>query len=890
VPHRLFKLLLLLYPAAFREEFEAGLVEVFDYRRQQAARTRGLFWRTRFWGFITRDTVVSAWAEHRHERTLGRVERTGGGGGMEGWVQDFKYSVRRLVRSPGFTLSALAILGFGIGVNTASFSVVNAMLLQAPPFEEPEQLVELLQDSDGGAPSSTSYPAFLDISEHTEIFSSVSARAGGSATLEMEGELAQVQVDYVSSNLLLTLGLSPSRGRWFERQEDFLGGEPVAVLTHRMWRNRFASDPEVLGSTLRLNGATVTVVGVGPDSYNGGYGAATGDLWLSISTMSAVGGPARSLTRRTDHPLRVVARLAPGVTRSAAVSAMDRLAERLAAEYPDANRNRRLHVLPMTSLGAENRAEALPVAGLMMLIVGLVLLVASINLANLLLVRGVARSREMGVRLALGGSRYRLIRVLFGEVLILAVAGGALGLGMTRVLLDSLGRARLALAGPLTLDVRMDGTVLMFTVLVSLGASLVAGLLPALRATSSGVTTLLRDRSGGQSKRRFGLVGVLVSAQVAVSLVLLVSAGLFIDRLRLAGAADPGFDPERLAIVRIGLAPLALAQGETLPLFARLEEEIEGLPGVRAATLAFGVPLERRGTTTLLVGDMVDGRRRPVEVPWNIVQQDYFETLGVPLLHGRVFDQRDGPEDPERAVISEAMAQAFWGRTDVVGESYTSENAPDTPVEIIGVVANTAVQALNETPRPVVHWSTTQGLASNMVFLVRTEGEAGSVVNPMRELIRGVDPRIAILSATTMELFLGETLSRQRLTSLLLLLVGSFALGLATLGIYAVVSFGVSRRLKEVGIRIALGAAGTSVLGLFLRDATRVIGAGALVGLGSSWLVARLIGSMFMGATDVPVTVLVTCVATISVAAFLATILPARRATRLDPTRTLRQE
>jgi putative ABC transport system permease protein len=372
--------------------------------------------------------------------------------------------------------------------------------------------------------------------------------------------------------------------------------------------------------------------------------------------------------------------------------------------------------------------------------------------------------------------------------------------------------------------------------------------------------------------------------------VLLVAAGLFVERVLEAQATDPGFAPEQLAIVKIGLSPLDLAPDELRATLGRIEEDIESLPGVKSATRAFSVPMGQRGTTTLLVGDPVDGRRRPVEVPWNIVQVDYFVTLGVPLLHGRVFDARDTPDDPQRAVVNEAMARAFWGRTDVVGESYSSENAPDSPVEIIGVVGNTAVQSLNEAPRPIVHWSATQFAVARVNFLVRSEGEAGALLNPIRGVVRDADPRIAVLMVTTMEEFLAESLTRQRLSSVLLLIVGVFALGLATVGIYAVVSFGVARRVSEVGIRMALGAARTSVVGLFLREASWVIGAGVIVGVGLSWAVARLIGSIMLGVPGVPPLVMVACVATLSTAATVATLVPAGRAARLDPMRTLRQE
>jgi hypothetical protein len=343
-------------------------------------------------------------------------------------------------------------------------------------------------------------------------------------------------------------------------------------------------------------------VGVGPEQFNGGPTA--GDLWLSFAAMSTTGGPSRSLTRRQDHPFRVVARLAPGVDRQTVAAAMDRLATRLAEAYPDINRNRGLHVLPMTAIGAETRGSVMPVAALVMTIVSLVLLVASFNLANLLLVRGMSRSREIGIRRTLGGTRGRLIRVLFGEVLLLSLVGGAIGLALTAGLLEFLSRTPIDLGRPITLDISIDPVVVLFTLAVSLGTSLFAGLIPAFRATAPHVTRSLRDQSSPVLRRRFGLAGLLVSAQVAVSLVLLVISGLFIEGFLRAGDADPGFDPDNLAMVRLDLTSLKLSPDEIAATYTTIEERLRAVQGVRDVTFSFWTPVGQRGTTTLLVGDL----------------------------------------------------------------------------------------------------------------------------------------------------------------------------------------------------------------------------------------------------------------------------------------------
>ncbi|MGI9627026.1 MAG: ABC transporter permease, partial [Longimicrobiales bacterium] len=684
---RVYKLLIRAYPRAFRGEYEDQLLEMFRYRRAQGEAAGGFLWRIRFWRAIGQDLIKSAVLDRRP-----RTEDRKRGGGEMGIVwQDFRQAGRRLLKTPGFTAAAILILCAGIGVNVAAFGVVNALLFQPPPFEEPHRLAELLQDSDGGGPNSTSYPAFQDIRDHEALFSSVAARAGSDGTLMLDDALVPIAIEYATATYLEVLGLAPGRGRWFEQEEDFLEGPPVAVVSHRMWSSRLAMDPEILGRQLRIDGTNVTVVGVGPEQYSGGVGPAVGDLWLSISAMDDVGGPAQSLERREDHPFRVIARLMPGVQFPDVVAGMDRLSSRLAQEFPEINRNRRIHVLPVTAVGAEQQGRFVPGALLLMGVVGLVLLVATINLTNLLLVRSAARRKEIAVRLALGGSRSRLIRVLLSESIVLTAVGGALGFLLADLGLKYLRGVQLNFGVPLTLDVRMDMRVFAFALLVSGVTVLLAGLLPALRSTRTSTVARLNDKIGGSLRRKHGVTGVLVATQMAASLLLLFTAGLFTQSLLKARVADPGFNTEGLALVRTDLRQLELSEDGLRTAYADLEERIEALPGVVEVTTAFQAPVAQQRTTTLLVNDDVDGGLRPVEVPWDLVGNDYFATLGVPLLHGRVFGERDGPSEPTMIVVNEAMARAFWGRTDVVGEMIARESEPESPREVIGVVGNVKV-------------------------------------------------------------------------------------------------------------------------------------------------------------------------------------------------------
>ena len=895
---RIYLLLLRVYPRAFRELFGPRLLELFCYRREQSRVQGGAFWRTRFWWFITSDLMRSAWAERLgrdslETRSVGEESR--GGSRMEGWIRDLAYSVRRLVRSPVFSLSVVTILSVGIGLNTAAFSIVNAVLFQPPPFKDHDRLVEILQETDGGSANSTSYPAFLDIIEYDGLFAEVGARSFAGGYLDTEnGELVSVSIEYATSGYLPALGLTPVLGRWFEPVEDRLEGPPVAVITHRFWQNAFGSDPSVLGRTIRLNDAGVTVVGIGPPEFNGGLGVATGSFWLSISAMDDTNGRFQSLERRQDHPLRVVARMAPGVTVGAAQSAMDQLAARLVREYPDANRirgrDRGIHVLPIHRAGAENRGSFVPIVILLMGVVGLVLLVASVNLANLMLVRGLGRGREIGVRRALGGSRSSLIRVIFGETAVLAGVGAALGLLLTYGLTTWLGKLELAVVGPTSLDIRLDWKVFAFASIMAVGASLVAGLVPALRITSAPLASIMRDAQRSRSGRRSGLAGLLISTQVASSLILLVAAGLFIDGSIRAASADPGFNPENLAIIQIDLNSLDLPADGVRAAYDAVEERIEGLPGVRGASFTRNLPATPGGTTTLLVGDLADGGRRPVEVAWNLVGGDFFALMEIPLLSGRLFDRSDGAGAPPRVVVSRAMAEVFWGRSDVVGEVYYAENAPEVAIEVIGVVGATKVTSLDEAPTPLVYFNGQQSAVGRTNLLIRTAGPPRALLSLVRQGVREVDPRIQILTATTMDSYLSGTLGRQRLVARVLLVIGAFALGLASLGIYAVVAFKVSERVNEVGIRMALGAGRSSVVRLFIKETAAVVGLGGLVGVGLAIPLARLIGGAFFGTPGLLGPVVLASLITLALAALLATGIPACKAAYLDPAETLRQD
>jgi len=888
---RFYRALTYLYPRAFREDYETDLVEVFRFALDTRLERTGRLG-VGFWGFLIRDVVTSAWREWRRPlRSNGtrEVRREWGGDMMRGWIDDIVYAGRRLVRSPGFTATALTILILGIGVNSTAYGVVNALLLQPPPFEQPERLVNILQDGDGGEPNSTSYPAYQDMTRTPDVFSGVSAYYADQAFMQQGDGLVSLLVEYATASYMDVIGLQASRGRWFDEAADDPNGPPHAVLTYAMWRDRMAEDPDVIGQTIRLGGSAVTVNGVGPPEFNGGQGPGAVDLWLSISAMGPTGGRAGSLTRREDHPFTIRARLADGVPIEDAQQSMTRLAEDLARTYPTLNEGRGITVLSVL----ENRispsadAEMIPAAIFAMVVVLLVLVIGTLNLANLLLVRSTTRAREIAVRLALGAGRARVIRVVLAEAFVLSAIGGAGGLALTYLAVAVMRNARFDFSLPILVDLKLDASVVLFTVAVSVLTGLVFGLVPALRATRRDVNASLRvePNAGLGARRKMGLTGALVAGQVAVSLLLLAISGLFIENLMKARGADPGFGWESTAFVQLNATPLDLDGEATLLLLDQLDERLTALPGVGRVTRSLMLPGTQFGSTTMLLGAGTGGVDRPTEVAWNYVAANFFDVMDVPLLHGRTFEE-DEPQGV--AVVSEAFGRTYWGRSDVVGESYRSEATPESPVEIIGVVGSTTIRSLSESPTPSVYFPLNFATArTNVLFEV--EGPPATALGSARSAVVELDPRIMILDGATMGEHLGDTLQRERMLGGVMAGLGALALMLAMLGIYGVVSFAVSRRRHEVGIRIALGAGSESVVRLFVRDVATVVLAGSVVGLALSVAAGQAIGQVFTGAGASPLSTAAVA-ALLLVTSLVATVVPALRATHTDPTDALRRD
>ena len=654
----LYRVLLLAYPRRFRAEYGGLMWEMFRIQYHRASADPGALGRFRFWLFAIDDLARNALSEragrwsqgHRpliaplakSQRSRTPLPSPSLSIGLE-MIQDLlteaRHAVRRLAQSPSFSLLAILITALGIGANSAMFSFINAILLRPPAYERADEVVAVYQDSDDGEPNSSSFPAFRDIQSYDEIFSETIALLPFGASLVTDDGVEPLATEWVTAGYFSFLGLAPTMGRDFGPQDDVDGGEPVAVLSYAMWQERYGSDPDILGERLNVNGAPVTIVGVGPQGYGGILPGFQLDTWLSISAMRpAMGaGAAATLERRADHWFQLRARLADGVTTARAQSAMDQLAERLAADYPEYNAGREITVFEPGGIRIhpDIDGQLMPLSVRLMVVVALVLFIACSNLASLLLLRGYGRAQDVAIRLALGASRMRVVCHVVTESVLLSVAGGAVGLALAMWATRAFASIDLSLPLPGAVDLRLDWRVVAFTMALSLLTGVLFGLLPGLRIARSNAMERLRDDAASMSLRgnRFNLRNLLVVGQVAVSFVILVAAGLFLRSLGNAQQAPLGFDSGRLALISTNAAFSEYSAEEGAPLLEQLRDRIAALPGVEEAALTAQPPVRGTGGSSTLV---VEGYTPPtgtdaVEVMRSSVGPRYFSTIGAPI-------------------------------------------------------------------------------------------------------------------------------------------------------------------------------------------------------------------------------------------------------------------
>jgi putative ABC transport system permease protein len=812
-------------------------------------------------------------------------------------VLDLRYAARRLFHAPLFTASAVIVLAIGIGLNAVVFDLVDTALYRPLPFHDADRVVHIYQDSDNGAPTSTSFPAYRDMAARTDVFTDVAATSAASARWDREDGPRSVAVQYATSSYLAVLGLRPYLGAWFDRRQDRVGAQMAAVVSYATWRSRMDADPSVIGRTVRLNNQSVTIIGVGPETFNGDANALVTDFWLSISGVP-VGGPYRvtNLEQRESHWYQVMARLAPGVTVEQARSAMQGLAARLADAYPAINEGRGISVFAQDEVRFHPLIDGPLVGGSVALIAvaALVLLLACSNLANVLLARGVSRSAEIAVRQVLGADRQRIARLLLIEALLLSALGAVAGLAIAAWSVTLLSALSLPSGGPLPggLSVGFNHRVAIFGTLLTLATGLLFGIVPALRAARTDVAANLRD--GGRSHSAGSGVSMLrralVVAQVAISVVLVTGAGLMVRSLANAERVDAGVDAERIAVIGTDLAQGDVAPEEAPAVVTQLLERMEAVPGVQRAAVTTRLPVQPGGTTTRII----DGYAPPagtgaVELPVAFVSRGYFETMAIRVLAGRTFTAADGANAPRVIVVNEAAARAYWGG-NAVGGRIRGQGEGSEWLEVVGVVGDVKVSDLTEAPTPMIYGSTEQFGVGAFSIVARTSDDPAAVTSGLRAALRDVRSSLPVTRLQTLKQHFGDTLQAPRVGTIVMSAFSTLALMIATLGIYAVVAFTVERRTHELGIRTALGASASRIARMVVRESVVTAALGVAAGLVLAALAMRGLEGVLYGVSPVDAATFVGTGVLLLAAACVAALLPARRATHANPAKLLKSE
>jgi len=819
-------------------------------------------------------------------------------------MQDVRYGLRMLRKSPGFTIVAVLTLALGIGANTAIFSIVDFLVLRPLPVERPGQVVYLTVARKGHGPHTAfSYPDFIDIQKQTaNVFSDLSA-VGMFVTdgLSVNGQSQPIWSSYVTGDFFRLLGLKPALGRLILPSEGSVAGaDPVVVLSYAYWQSRFNGDPSVIGTKASVNGVPVTIVGVAPQSFHGLTSLVDFQGYIPLGMAATLKDiPTDFLEVRADSAIALVARLKTGVTMQQAQTTLSVVAQRLSQQYPTTDDKIALGALHLSPAGLATdpgSAETLPFMGsIFLMLAAAVLVLACMNIANLFLVRAAARQREMAMRAALGAKRARLVRQLLTESLLLAllgcVAGIILGLGGS----TAASSIPLHTSLPIILDFHFDWRIFAYALGAAVLTGVLVGIMPALRASRSNVNEILHE--GGRTSTAGGhrLRSALVTAQVGGSLMLLIVAGLLVRSLQKAQRTDLGFDP--IHVMNLTIDPHEAGYDEThaREFFHTLLERAASLPGVQSASLATSVPMAYGGGDAAFL--KIDGYEPPKgqENPgagYNAVSPRYFETMHISLLRGREIRDSDTQNSQRVAVIDQTMANRFWRGQDPIGRRFTMTDNPSHPLEVIGVAKHAVANEIFSPDDPFFYVPLSQFYQPQATLQLRSAGAAEPMGREATDLIRSLEPAIPVFDVEPMTTAL-DTLNgflMFRFAAALAASLGILGLILAVVGVYGVISYAASQRTHEIGIRLALGAQPTQILKMIFRQGLIIVGAGVLAGVLAAIAMARLVGNLLFGVPPGDLVTYVTASALLVVVALIACYIPARRAMRVDPMIALRYE
>jgi predicted permease len=800
---------------------------------------------------------------------------------------EIRYAVRQLLKSPGFTLVAVVGLGLGIGANVALFSVVNSIFLRPLPYRDPGRLVRLssTDEAQNLRRVGFSYPRYLEVEQRQQVFSELALSAGNAFTLTGRGDPEQVVALHASAALLTTLGLEPLLGRNFSAAEDRPGGEQVALLSHRMWTERFNRDPSSLGQALTLNGAPYTIIGVLPEVASA-FPLNQLQIWVTRPAEVPYLVPVQ--LNNGGFFFQAVARLRPGVSLEQARDAMDVIAAGYRSAHPgNVDAPSKIEVLPLLDDAVgEQRQSYLMLFGA----VGCVLLIACANIANLLLARFAARRKEIAARFALGATRAGVLRQLVTESMIVALVGGVVGLLLAQWALSAV----IALGAdliPRVVEIRLDPIALAFSVLVTLATGLAIGLLPGLQAARVNVNETLKEASRGSTAGGHRLRATLLVAEVALSLVLLVSAGLLLASFARLQRVEPGFEADGVFTAQLVLPAQRYDRDRLVRFYEQLYQRLATLPGSSSAALTDRVPLTGAQTPAPVA---VRGRplgpmsERP-NANRHLVSPKYFGTLGIPTRAGRDFDERDNAQVPHVVIINETFARRHFPGEDPIGRSLITGMA-QLPSQIVGVVADVRSTGLNTPPEADYFLPALQRPETFTNILVRTNVSPVSIAPAVREALRAVDPDLPLLQPQALSTRVAQTIADRKLALVLLAGFAGLALVIASLGVYSVMAHVVAYRTSEIGIRMALGASPPAVMRMVLGQGRRLTLLGIGLGIVTAYLVSTLMRQTLFEVSPADPLVYLAVAATLLLVAEFASWVPARRATRIDPVIALRAE
>lgn len=826
---------------------------------------------------------------------VGRIKDLGrdikGGGFLETLLQDVRYGLRMLMKKPGFTLVAVLTLGLGIGANTAIFSLVNTILLRPLPIAQPEQVVTL----NNGLPGRASFPlmGYVEYKDYRDRNHSLVGLAAFSAvpvSLSSNGINERVWSYHVTGNYFSLLGVGASLGRVITPEDDLTpGGHPVVMLAYQCWQKRFGADPQIVGRNVLIGGRNYTVIGVTPREFRGTELTGNPELWFPMMMRPGIDSVSGSLNRRFP-PVSTIGRLKEGMSWAQAESDLNLVAAQLGREYPKANEGLIILLSKPGLFGNAMRGTVLTFTAVSMGVVVLVLLLACTNLANMLLARASERHREIAIRLSIGAGRARLLRQLLTESVLLALLGCAFGLALAYGAVE-LARFRMpVIFGFAPIDLQIDWRVLAFTLALSFLTGLLLGLLPGLQATRPDLIPALKNESAVGGYRSSRLRSVLVVAQMSLSLVLLLCAGLVLRGLLRAQQIDPGFNPEQAVEVSFDVGVQHYDRERGRELQRQALDRVRSLPSLQAAALTAHAPFtsgESGAKGVSIQGDEPKIATRPIVLTTSI-SLDYFRTMETRLLQGRDFTAQDDAQSPPVAIVNEAFARRFWPGENPLGKRFNFTTGKW--IEIVGVAQDGKYSSLAEQPNPFVYLPLAQNYESKVTLIARATGDPNLLTTTLRKEMHGLDENLPLYDVRTMLEHMDLALAPARAAATALGGFGALALVLAAVGIFGVMSHAVTHRTREIGVRIALGADSKEIFTLIVGQGALLVGTGVVIGLVGAVLGTRLLANLLFGVSPLDTLTFVGVTALLSATAFLACYLPARRAAKVDPMVALRQE